>query len=221
MERVNKQRKKVSSWLMLHVKDVKRLIYKKLNTYDIMMTKMAHTNLYTCSIIYYPGFARHCARHGYYTLYQWALKHLNGFGFNHITEYLTAYTYTHDITWDVSHDYHGWHPNICNMAAKFGHVTVLQWAVSNGYTCDKETSLEAAMHGHVDVLEWMRVRKYRLDHDIFNYTAASGQLNVLQWLCKYYNGKKAFICPIARQCGHVHIIQWMHENKYPCLCIKK
>ena len=221
MERSNKHRKKVSSWLMLHVKDVKRLIYKKLNVYDIMMIKMAHRNLYTCSIIYYPGFANHCAMHGYYTLYQWALKHWENFGFNHITEYFIAHAHAHNITWDVDHDYDGWHPNICNMAADFGHVAVLQWAASNGYVCDKETCIRATMHGHINILEWMRVHKYKLYDNIFYHAAAKGHLNVLQWVFKHYTGGLSlFICLIAKQCGHDHIIQWMHENKHPCPCIK-
>ena len=45
---------------------------------------------------------------------------------------------------------------MCRMAAKGGHLEVLQWARTNGCPWDTRTCSRAAEGGHLEVLQWAR-----------------------------------------------------------------
>ena len=47
--------------------------------------------------------------------------------------------------------------NLCNFAAQYGHLEVLQWARLNGCPWDELTCILAANNGHLDVLQWARL----------------------------------------------------------------
>lgn len=43
---------------------------------------------------------------------------------------------------------------VCKIAAHYGHLGVLKWAVANGCECDQSITSEAAYGGHIHVLKW-------------------------------------------------------------------
>ena len=49
-----------------------------------------------------------------------------------------------------------WNRDTCIVAAKAGHLEVLQWLRENGCPWDEMTCEYAAKEGHLEVLQWAR-----------------------------------------------------------------
>ena len=47
--------------------------------------------------------------------------------------------------------------NLCNFAARAGHLDLLQWARLNGCLWNESTCSHAAKGGHLEVLQWARL----------------------------------------------------------------
>ena len=83
----------------------------------------------------------------------------------------------------------GWHEGTCALAARKGHLHVLQWMrslqpASDRCPWDAETCQEAAAGGHIEVLRWARQRKCAWDERACEQAAMHGHLEALQWLRK-------------------------------------
>ena len=50
--------------------------------------------------------------------------------------------------------------NVCSLAAKKGHLHILCWAKSFGYSWDEETCSAAAFAGHLEILQWLRANRW-------------------------------------------------------------
>jgi hypothetical protein len=74
--------------------------------------------------------------------------------------------------------------NVCNYAARRGHLEVLQWARENGCHWDKWTCAYAAKCGHLEILQWARENGCPWDKWTCAYAAFRGHLEVLQWAHK-------------------------------------
>ena len=92
---------------------------------------------------------------------------------------------------------------------------VLQW--NNRHV--QETICEiAARQGHLDVLQYAMERGYEngLHHSttICNAAAEGGQLHILQWAREngWFQCSKKNICYLAAVYGHLHVLQWAREN---------
>jgi hypothetical protein len=77
---------------------------------------------------------------------------------------------------------------ICSLAAKKGHLHILQWARQNNCPWDEKTCLLAAESGRLDVVQW-----------------------IIENGCDWFPLE---ILINAVQMGHWHIAKWLLENSY-------
>ncbi len=73
---------------------------------------------------------------------------------------------------------------ICSVAARGGHLEVLQWARSQGCPLDAWTCAHVAREGHVEVLQWLNSQGClwnEMEQEICSVAARGGHLEVLQW----------------------------------------
>jgi hypothetical protein len=75
-----------------------------------------------------------------------------------------------------------WNANRCNaVAAAGGHLNVLKYLSTSGYTCDKTSCENAAYGGRINVLEWIRTNGangYNFDESIWESAVNGGHLAV-------------------------------------------
>ena len=101
-------------------------------------------------------------------------------------------------------------PDVC-MAARGGHLEVLQWARQHGCPWNEGTSQAAAMGGHLAVLQWAREHDCPWDPGTCYHAALGGHLSLLQWA-------RAHGCPwIKRDCddasrNHPETLAWVPQQ---------
>ena len=71
--------------------------------------------------------------------------------------------------------------DLCEDAARGGHLDVLKWARENDCPWDKWTCAFAAEGGHLEILKWARENGCPWDEGTCSYAAYGGHLDVLQW----------------------------------------
>ena len=123
-------------------------------------------------------------------------------------EYLLAVHHHHD-SWCCS--------MLCRTAAKYGHLHVLQYAVSQQYlTHYREICDTAAKYGHLQILEAFR-DQYRPFWDEWSCAnaAAYGVLHILQWYRHQGCPWNEFTCQMATLANHVHILEWAVPHGCP------
>ncbi|CAN0374835.1 unnamed protein product, partial [Ectocarpus sp. 12 AP-2014] len=70
---------------------------------------------------------------------------------------------------------------LCEEAAKGGHLGVLQWLRDNGCPWDEGTCSYAAWGGYLEVLQWTRNNGCPWDKETCSKAAWRGHLEALQW----------------------------------------
>jgi len=104
---------------------------------------------------------------------------------------------------------------ICDYAARNGHLDVLQWAKSNGYSWSLDICSCAGENGHLEVLKWARSNGYSWSSDTCALAAQNGHLKVLKWArsngCDW-NSRTYFG---AIENGHYHVAVWAITNGCP------
>ncbi len=70
---------------------------------------------------------------------------------------------------------------ICNAAARYGHLEVLQWARSQDYRWDGSTCAAAAKGGHLDVLKWLVENGCPWDKRTFDEGSRHGRTTLVRW----------------------------------------
>jgi hypothetical protein len=98
----------------------------------------------------------------------------------------------------------------CRLAAKGGHLEVLQWAREHGCHWDAWTCSKAARGGHLETLKWAREHGCPWNEFTCYKAAQGGYLVVLQWAIE--NGchwNKSICCAAAGH--HVEVLQWLRE----------
>jgi len=63
------------------------------------------------------------------------------------------------------------------MAARYGHLEVLQWALANGCSWNIYTCMNAAAGGYLEILQWFRA--YGCPRDRWTRHVATG--HILEW----------------------------------------
>jgi hypothetical protein len=82
-----------------------------------------------------------------------------------------------------------WNEKICCLAARNGHLHILQYAHANGCPWDKRTCQFAAANGHLHILQYAHINGCPWDASACASAAENGHLAVLQWAHgKCYNG---------------------------------
>lgn len=105
---------------------------------------------------------------------------------------------------------------LCSDAAADGHLDILIWAISAGYTLNEKTTSAAASQGQLHVLEYLHnVAKCPWDSDTTFAAAAGGHLETVQYALS--NG-----CPWtpdmfieATKNGHRNIINYAYDTEVP------
>ena len=142
------------SWLNLHlfvVKDVRKLIFKKLTLLERIIVEYSHGN---------PA------------LFE---KHKN-----YICVYAAAEGHLEVLKW-VRQNGCPWNKRTCAYAALGGNLEVLKWARQNGCPWDNLTCENAARGGHLEVLKWARQNGCPWDEFTSFYAEKEGNLEVLKW----------------------------------------
>ena len=119
---------------------------------------------------------------------------------------------------------------ICTVAARNGHLAVLQWINANlsklqwdgdqDPPCpwNERTCEDAARNGHLAVLQWARSQGCPWNESTCGNAALNGHLAVLQWAraqdppCPW----NEYTCEFAAKDGHLHILQWLRSQDPPC-----
>ena len=78
--------------------------------------------------------------------------------------------------------WHNANSRVTEMAARGGHLEVLQWAREHGCPWHKGTTYAAAFWGHLEVLQWVREHGCPWHEWTTCAAAREGHLDVLQWV---------------------------------------
>lgn len=122
----------------------------------------------------------------------------------------------------------------CISAASAGHLDVLCWIVSNGWTPNSEHPLQderkcanaAAKNGHIEILEWIRThwfdwghqdmpllfRTKRANAELCESAASGGQLDTLKYLRAKGCPWDIRVASSAAFYGHIEILKWYLSN---------
>lgn len=108
-----------------------------------------------------------------------------------------------------------WNELTCASAAKGGHLETLQWAVQHGCRWDEITCAWAALGGKLDVLMWARQHGCPWDTDTCWSAAMEGHLEVLQWARANGCGWHSDTCVAAADGGHLDVLRWAVDSDAP------
>jgi hypothetical protein len=70
---------------------------------------------------------------------------------------------------------------LCALAARNGHLGMLQWARANGCPWDEVTCRRAARNGDLKMLQWARANGCPWDKWVIIGASENGHLDVVQW----------------------------------------
>ena len=105
---------------------------------------------------------------------------------------------------------------VCRKAAKFGLLSVLKYASSQGCTIDARTANIAARNGHYDVLTWLIGQGCPVDESTCYDASRNGHLSCLKYLRSVRCGWDALTCRAAARWGHFEVLKWALGEKCPC-----
>ncbi len=97
------------------------------------------------------------------------------------------------------------------LAAKSGHLALLQWLREKNCPWDERTSAKATQGGHLAVLQWARANGCPWDLYTCRYAAAEGHLEVLQWA----RAKGCPWNPTVWNWAAPNVKSWLIENGCP------
>jgi hypothetical protein len=103
----------------------------------------------------------------------------------------------------------------CYDAARYGWLSVLQWARKHGCPWDKWTCYWAAKGGHLEVLQWAREHGCPWDEWTCWGAARGGHLEVVQWAREHGCPWDKRTCSMAAGGGHREVLQWAREHGCP------
>src|SRR5579872_647404 len=116
-----------------------------------------------------------------------------------------------------------WDEDVCTIAAGHGYLEIIQWAIIKNLIWNPDICFRAAaINGHLEILKWAKTNGYTFKPSIFKFAAESGQLEILKWF--WENDEKLFDCrfclniivasDVARQ-GHLEVFKWLREKNCP------
>jgi len=104
---------------------------------------------------------------------------------------------------------------LTTVAARNGHLKLLQWAREHGCPWNEWTCWKAAEGGHLEVLQWAREHHCPWDEWTCWKAAEGGHLEVLQWAREHHCPWNEWTCRKAAEEGHLEVLQWARENGCP------
>ena len=108
----------------------------------------------------------------------------------------------------------------CVLAARAGHLHIIQWAREDGCPWNLSTSLAAAEAGHLHILQWLQENDCPWHTKICRTAAERGHLHILQWLRESHRDDfdsefDSRMCSAAAGAGQLHVLQWLRDNGCP------
>lgn len=202
------------SLLNLHLylpKDVRKIIYAKLEENDIRLILNAHGSkkepIPTLILSY------HCARNGYLKLMKWVVA--RGFKWNVETCTCAAENGRLELLIWL-------HANNCpsskmdvRYAAKNGHLEVMIWLHENVCRWDERTYAYAAKGGQLEILKYLRANMCPQDAKACALAAKNGNLEVLIWLRANGCPWDEDACANAVKNGHLEVLKWLRAYGCP------
>ena len=105
--------------------------------------------------------------------------------------------------------------DLCEDAARGGHLEVLKWARANDCPWDEWTCAEAAENGHLEVLQWARENGCPWDDETCSHAAERGHLEILKWARESGCPWDWRTCAGLAVAGHLDMLKWARENGCP------
>lgn len=114
----------------------------------------------------------------------------------------------------VHRDCPGLYLDVCEDAAKYGHLHMLQWLVSVGFELPRESFEWGCATGRLDIIQWIVDGDHRHYSDAFPLAAENGHVHVLEWAYSrnYYIGGE-IACRAGRG-GQTHVLDWVISRNY-------
>jgi hypothetical protein len=119
---------------------------------------------------------------------------------------------------EIDDEYSAIGVDVCQEAARNGHVHVLEWVLANGGTWDDQAWSSAAFGGQLATLEWLLAKSTSstpplgLDDHMCTSAAQSGSLDVLKWLRQHGCPWGHSVCKHAARNGHIQMLQWARRS---------
>lgn len=105
--------------------------------------------------------------------------------------------------------------DICNIAAKYGYISILEYAYYNNYYWNEDTCTEASAHGHLDCLKFLHDHGCKWNISTCIAAAANNNLECLQFLYKHGCQWNESTCEAASSNNSLECLQFLHEHKCP------
>lgn len=105
--------------------------------------------------------------------------------------------------------------NICDIAAEYGNIDVLQWAHGHGFPWHSKTCAVAAENGRFDLLQWAHVHGCPWDASTCSEAARRGDIGMLQWAHDNGCPWDADTCFNAADRNDLAMLQWARNNGCP------
>jgi hypothetical protein len=134
------------------IKDLRKLVYAKLNYADKELVKLAHDSTASVDQVFKSvRFQNACAQFGYLPILKYNAKHLHR-GVS-LSQHAALGGQLHVLEWLRFYGY-AFNTNTCANAARAGHLHVLKWMRDNNCPWYELVGHTAAYGGHLDVLRW-------------------------------------------------------------------
>ena len=104
---------------------------------------------------------------------------------------------------------------ICNNAAEFGHLQLLQVAYEHGAPVNKWTTMIAAKANHFEILKWLHAQGTKCNDMICAYAALNGNFEMLKWAHENNLPWSVYTPCSAAAGGHLDILKWVVDNGCP------
>lgn len=208
-------RKKKASWLNLHEyipqRDIRKKIYSLLGPADKFVVKCAHATARKPK--FNLAFAVHCAGEGHVSLLQWAFNN-NFYPSESVYEAAVMKGRLNVLQWIDTLPYRKLLVSVCDLAAYYGHLHIVQWAYLSGGFPRINACVIAAEQGHLHVLKWLRENGCPWDEAICGAAAFGGQLETLKWARANGCPWNVNVLHYAMGRGKYEIVEWIDENGF-------
>ncbi len=115
-----------------------------------------------------------------------------------------------------------WAEDMYVHAAEGGHLTVINWLISENIRIPKDTKLltVAARGGHFKIIKWARSLNppCKWNEDVCIEVASQNRLDILRWIRDQKNKApwNEDVCAAAAKEGHIGILKWLRAQSPPC-----
>lgn len=209
-------------------------IYNYLNPYDQFVFKHALSMPFASHVTWNANLTNYFAQQGNLKGLQWARQYQCDWN-EQLSEIAICHQNWSMLQWAINHGA-PWSSKSCDLIAKFGNVHILKWARKRHAPWSSRTCYEAARRGDLSMLKYLRhcehhdiinicKHMFKTTQSLHNYVcpwhienvidaaSESGNLECLQWILNKTHIKGDVCCRAARH-GHLHILQYAHENQY-------